>query len=95
MGQIYQIKQTKDLKTDAGDAAGSCDGNAYLIEMDEDLDEPLYTHTLLHELTHAVFNEGGLDQTSISDDIQEVIAEQIARALIANFNIQPKGDDNV
>jgi len=46
--------------------------------------------TLIHEIGHGVFHTTGLNQTSIGYDLQEIIVENIAQAIVQNFDIKPK-----
>lgn len=46
--------------------------------------------TLIHELVHAVCHITGLKQTSLSDDIEEIIAENISQAIVENLVIKMK-----
>lgn len=47
-------------------------------------------HTTLHEEYHVVWDRAGLNQTSISDDLQEVICEVFASWIVENYKITPK-----
>lgn len=47
-------------------------------------------HTTLHEEFHVVFDRVGLNQTSIGDDMQEIICEVFASWIVENYKITPK-----
>lgn len=61
------------------------------VKIQETDNHKLYLQTLLHEFGHCVLHEAALDETSVADDVQEIIVEQIAKALVNNFEIKPKG----
>ena len=88
-GQVFSI--------DFGDAEGNialCDKQTGEITLDENIKDDgidSVSRALLHELVHAVFFRTGLDQTSIDDDLQEVICENIANCIGESFWIIPKG----
>lgn len=42
-------------------------------------------HTLAHEFVHAVWSRSGLNQTKTSHDVQEIVCENVATALVENF----------
>ena len=46
-----------------------------------------YMTTVLHELFHAVFQEAGINQTSIGSDVEEIIVEQMSRVLFSNISL--------
>lgn len=54
---------------------------------------------LCHEIMHGVFHRVGIDQTSISRDLQEILAESIANFLSEEFvnvqKIKKKYDDEI
>jgi Zn-dependent peptidase ImmA (M78 family) len=60
------------------------------ITMDSSLKGELFMHVLLHEIGHAIFCRGGLQQTQISHDLQELIVEQFATVIAENFTLKPK-----
>jgi len=74
----------------------NCDGLCKVVDkiiyIKENNDSDYFNSVLLHEIGHAVFWESSIGQTSVSHDLEEIIVDQIAKALVKNFNIQPKGD---
>lgn len=59
------------------------------IILDQSLDGVELIETEIHEAIHAIAERTGLTRTSISSDLWEVIAENIARALVENYRITP------
>lgn len=48
-----------------------------------------FVATIIHEFCHTVFLRCGLKQ-AVGHDLEEVIIENISRALVENFSIKPK-----
>ena len=84
LGTIYKIK-FEDLSSIG--AYGECNWKEKVIRLDNECkkDYALYMKVLIHELSHAVFEEAALHQTSIHPDIEEIIVEQIANAVYDNL----------
>lgn len=61
-----------------------------VLEIEETLTGAEETQTELHEFFHAVNERLGFVQTSISEDLWELIVENYARALVENYEIKPK-----
>jgi hypothetical protein len=47
----------------------------------------VYQETLFHELIHAAFHILGYSQTSLSSDLEELIAENVSKVVLSNFRI--------
>lgn len=60
------------------------------IIIGEEVSGQEYLKTLLHEFLHAVFYLNHFGQTSIGDDVQELLIEHFVENLIDNFDIRPK-----
>ena len=60
------------------------------IEIDDSLEGDELLQTDLHEFFHAVNERLGFIQTSISEDLWEIIVDNYARALVENYEIKPK-----
>ena len=73
-------------------AVGLYDPDQKKIIIDSRLNENDKLHTLIHEFVHAVQFRSGLVQTSIPQDLHEIMAETIATALIENFEIKLKNN---
>jgi len=84
----------KDLKSSEG-AHGICKSEEKIIQINETDNIKLFVQTLLHELCHAVFSESAIHETSVHEDVEEIIVEQISKAIVANFKIKPKEVDCV
>ena len=72
-----------------GGILGLCDRATSTIYIEEAQTDTDKMHTLLHEIGHAVFGRVGLVQ-GISPELEEVIVENIATALVENFEIRAK-----
>lgn len=60
------------------------------IEINNALAKDDLTRTLIHELIHAVFDKGSINQCAISHDAQELICDQIANVICKNFKLTKK-----
>lgn len=47
-------------------------------------------HVILHELTHCVIDILGLYNAQLSHDLEEILADNIAKAISDNFRLQWK-----
>jgi len=86
-GVKYRIKIV-DLSGSEHDAI--IDHTSKIVLMDKKLKGEKFCETLVHELGHAMFETTGLNQTSISADLQEVIVENFSKFMIQNFDIKLK-----
>lgn len=68
---------------------GLCDRLTSTIYIEANQSDTDKMQTLLHEVGHAVFGRVGLVQ-GISPELEEVIVENIATALVENFEIVAK-----
>lgn len=66
---------------------GYCNGRDKVIVIDKDVtkNHKDFYETILHEMSHAVFEESSLRQTSIDPDLEEIIVDQIAKAIYLNL----------
>lgn len=87
-GKKTPVKVIKNLIKDHGvHGLFSKEKNNILIAEDQSKEDA--TQTLIHEITHSVFSRAGVNQ-SISHEIEEVIAEQIATVITENFTLSLK-----
>ena len=92
LGTKYKIQIVKGLKCDEGQSVhGWCDESKKCISIDAGEMGDVFTGTLLHEIGHAVFNESAINQTSIHDDLKEIMVEQIAKVINQAFSLKIKG----
>lgn len=61
-----------------------------MISIDATLVGKDYFSSLVHELVHVVWRRTGLDQTQIPMQVEEIICENVAIAMIENFEIRFK-----
>lgn len=59
------------------------------LEEKEDCHTPDKMNTLIHECVHAVFHRSGVTQ-ALSNELEEVICENIATMIIENFDLKLK-----
>lgn len=63
--------------------AGYYDPVANTVTISKDCQDKFQTY--LHEFFHIVWNRIGLNQTQINSDLQEIIVDSFATALLENF----------
>ena len=68
---------------------GLCDRAAKIIYVESNQTESEIYQTLLHEIGHAVIGRTGIVQ-ALSPELEEIIVENIATAIIDNFEFIPK-----
>ena len=86
-GQKYRLKRLKSLNKRGLD--GELDKELRTISIDHSLEGNEYMEAIIHELGHAIFHECSLYQ-SISPDLEEVIVDLMAKAIVKNFKIEHK-----
>jgi len=86
MGQKWSIEIVDNL-IDIGECDGTTIKDGKKILLDKSLKGNELKQVLLHEFFHAVWVESGLDQTTISKDLEEIIVEQMSQALLNSFNV--------
>lgn len=60
------------------------------IEINTNQSPDKIQESLTHEVVHAVFFRSGLDQTTISHDLQEIICDQVAKVICENYTLKRK-----
>lgn len=83
MGVIYEIVEYAELPANLD---GNCDPKTKTINLLKSVRD---RETLLHELIHAIFFEGGLCQ-GISEEMTEVVCQQVAQVITKNFRLVAK-----
>lgn len=86
-GQKYKIKSVPGL--DRQGFIGQCDPLKKLITIDSSLKGDSYWECLLHEMFHAVCRELSVHQ-AISLELEEIIVDNFAKALVRNLKIALK-----
>jgi len=86
-GQDITVQMSKDLISKE-DACGMADYAKKIIRLDKSLQGEDRTQTLLHEVFHIVLARVGLNQTSLPHDLEELIVENLATAVVELFDIQ-------
>jgi Zn-dependent peptidase ImmA (M78 family) len=88
-GKKVKLKYIKDLSTKKG-VYGEYNPEKSTIVISKELKGDLKKITEIHEFAHAVFNRLGLHNASFSTDIEEIICDGLATALIENAEIKWK-----
>lgn len=68
---------------------GLCDRATNTLYVESNQSEKEIYQTLLHEIGHAVVGRTGIAQ-ALSPEVEEIIVENIATAIIENFEFIPK-----
>jgi hypothetical protein len=91
LGETYKIMFIKDLVDKDGKI---CDGlttfDPKIIHIMKDLNDEDTMETLFHEINHAILFESGVVQGNLSDDLEEVIVQQIAKCYNSIFDLSFK-----
>lgn len=88
-GRKIRVKKIKDLGKNHG-LAGYFDPVKKEIAIDSSLKGDDYNSTLIHEMIHSIFDRVGIVQTRLSHDTHEMIAENVANAIVENFRLIKK-----
>jgi Zn-dependent peptidase ImmA (M78 family) len=80
-GQKYRVKFDPKM---SDDTLGECDKIRKIIRINSRYESKTQHQALLHEASHAIFHEVGLDQ-AISGEIEEVICESFSTAFYKLF----------
>lgn len=90
LGEVWTIKIHPELIHDPEDDSyneGECDPDTMTIHVSL-VGNPL--RTFIHEFIHAVAFGSAIHQTSMSDDLMEIICEQVSIAMDKNDLIKKK-----
>lgn len=88
-GAPYRIQVVQERRMQPG-ALGLCDVYTHNIYLSDKLDGEKPMQIFLHECFHAVWNECGLLQAHVSDDVVEAVCESFSSFLIDRFNLSFK-----
>jgi Zn-dependent peptidase ImmA (M78 family) len=61
-----------------------------LIEINQESPPDVYATTVIHELFHAAWRRGSLNQTEISSDLEEIIVDLFSKVVTENFKLTKK-----
>jgi predicted SprT family Zn-dependent metalloprotease len=72
--------------------AGHCYYETNTIEINDEIPQSttLFQETLIHELLHALYFRMSYRQSGLSHDLEEVMIDQLAKALTENFRLQKR-----
>lgn len=83
MGTSYEIIENAILPIGLD---GNCDPKQKKVNLAKSARD---RETLIHELVHAIFFEGGLCQ-GISEEMTEVVCQQVSQVINKNFSLRFK-----
>ncbi len=84
---LYKLR---DFVKEQIHVCGLYDSENKTIFIEKNLKGNELKHTILHEEIHAIFDRCGLNQTQHTQDLQEMICENVARFILENYNITDK-----
>jgi hypothetical protein len=70
--------------------AGLCSAKDRTIHLASDMPKDQLEQVFLHECIHAVHDEGGICQANVSDDVLEILSEQISTFIVDKFKLTLK-----
>lgn len=85
LGKKYSIKQEYDLHHNNLSVHGVIDFDKKTIRIDSEQNNENKLITLIHEIGHAVAKESALQEAGLSNEIEEIFVEQMAKTIIANL----------
>ena len=83
-------RKFKIVEKALGGYLGLCDRETSTLFIEVAQSEREKCHTLIHEIGHAVIGRVGINQ-AIPLELEEVIVDAVATALVENFDIYIKG----
>jgi hypothetical protein len=72
VGGIYYDVEYKELVSESNAQLGWCRYDKARIEINNTVNEQVQEQTLIHELTHAMFNEAGIDIENEEDVVNKL-----------------------
>ena len=87
-GATYKIEVFSIDESEKAD--GLCDFETKTISINNNLSPDLLKRTLLHECFHAVLFECGVHCAKITEDLEEIIVENLSNFLVDSFIISKK-----
>ena len=90
--QIIRVKELHDEKDEKVDGLFLPEHNIIKIESELNNDDTI--HTLLHELFHAMIVRNSINQTTLSHDVEEILADTNATMITELFNLKFKRKKN-
>lgn len=90
-GRIWKVRRIKDLELNPGESsAGVMDPETREIHLDAALKDEEVVAVFLHEFNHAILSEVGMGSTDLSETLEELIVENIARQYANTFSMSLK-----
>lgn len=86
-GVAYRVQFVDEIEDEKGkyDVDAICDTKEKVISIKKGLGDRRIDEVLTHELGHAILAEVGLHQTSLNEDLEEIIVEAFATSLTSMF----------
>jgi len=85
---IIKVKDLTDEQENKVDGLFLIECN--IIKIEADLSDEDTIHTLLHELFHAMIVRNSINQTTLSHDVEEILADTNATMITELFNLRFK-----
>ena len=89
LGEEWEIIESDNIPCPT-DPAGLCRPAKKVIYVKKTQPHEEKMSTLLHELFHALFSELSFENTSLTDDMEELIVDHIARFVTKCFRLKIK-----
>ena len=90
-GRDYQIKFVDQILSpvDGHPCCGLCDSEGSVIYINNKMDKELTNVTFFHEIFHAYCRRMGLENSGLSEELEELIADQFAKVIeeVLDFEI--------
>lgn len=87
LGNFIEVKKVKNL-VNTQLIYGCYNPREKLIQIDAGLKGMQRDHTLIHELIHATLHRIGFENTGLLPELEELIADNIARSITENAKIK-------
>ena len=88
-GKIVTLKEVKNLSSDRG-IYGEYNPKSSVIIISKELKGDIRKITELHEFFHSCINRLGLHNAQLSSDLEEILVDGLATALVENASIKWK-----
>jgi len=89
-GQEYSVEYVDRVfdPADNSECCGLCDMESSKILINNKMNKELTACTILHELFHAYSRRMGMENSGMSSELEELIADQFAKVLTENFDFR-------
>lgn len=87
-GQEYDVVYVNNLQHPLGngEVCGVCDDEASLISINNGMSDQMTACTVFHEMFHAYARRMGMENSGMSYELEEILADQFGKLLAENFS---------